>query len=74
MLSVFIQRTPKGPIDDDDEAAHHGDAEHDAMIVASLGSSRNVGSKTLRLQVLISPTCDLSNDTGVPRAARGGER
>src|ERR1700676_548110 len=51
-LGVEIERTPEYAIDDDDEQAHHGNAEHDAMKIAGVGLLGNIGAQPFGLQVL----------------------
>ena len=48
-FGVEIERPPEQAIDDDDEQAHHDDAEHDAMEVAGIGLLGNIGAKSERL-------------------------
>ena len=54
-FGVEIKRPPEHAIDDDDEQAHHRDAEHDAMEIAGVGLLRNIGAEPVRLQVLDRP-------------------
>ena len=71
---VEIEWTPEGAIDDNDEEAHHRDAEHDAVKIAGLGLLGNIGAESVGAQMLVAPGCDLGDDAGIPRAARGGDR
>src|SRR5580765_4815885 len=68
-FGVAIERTPKHAIDDDDEQAHHRDAEHDAVKIAGFGLLRNIGAEPVGSQVLVAPGRDLGDDAGVPRTA-----
>src|SRR3546814_20468373 len=57
-------------VDDDDEPRHHGDAEHDAMIVAGFGRLGDIGAQAMGLQPFAAPARHLGDDAGLPRPAR----
>src|SRR5512132_2736475 len=67
------ERPPEKPVEQSDEYRHHGNAEHDAGVVAGLGRLRNVGSQTVGCQLGIAPTRRLGDDAGVPATAAGGD-
>src|SRR3546814_19162387 len=60
-------------VDDDDEARHHGDAEHDAMIVAGFGRLGDIGAQAMGLQTFAAPARHLGDDAGITRPARGSD-
>src|SRR5579859_1947624 len=71
---VQIEWTPEYAVDDHDEEAHHRDAEHDPVKIASLGLLGNIGAESVGAQMFVTPGCDLGDDAGVPGTARGGNR
>src|SRR5215813_12212851 len=74
LFGVPVEGTPERAIEDDDEEAHDGDPDHDAVIVARLGGSRDVSAEAVRLETAIAPGRDLGDDARIPRPARGGDR
>ena len=57
-----IERPPQQPVEQSDENAHHGDAEHDAREIAALGRSRNIGSEPRGGEMSVAPARDLGDD------------
>src|ERR1700678_2432220 len=71
---VEIERTPERAIDQNNEQAHHGDAEHNAMEIASIGLLRNISAESLRYDAVVSPTRHFGDDARIPRSAGRGDR
>ena len=61
-----VEWAPERPIDEDDEQAHHRDAEHDTVEVAGRRLLRDIRAEALRFEVRVAPARDLGDDAGVP--------
>src|ERR1700687_1798562 len=73
-LGKRIERAPNHAIERDDEDRHHGDAKHNARVVAVLGGLRNERAQSVRLELGVAPARDLRHNACIPRAARSRQR
>src|SRR6185312_1482985 len=73
-LGEQIERSPQQPVAQDHEDGHHGDAEHDAAIVAGLRRPGDVGADAVGAEFAVAPADILGDHAGVPGAAGRGDR
>src|SRR5271166_2926596 len=72
-LAEGIEPPPDQPVEQRDQHAHDGDAEHDTRKVAGLGRPGDIGTKARRRQMGVTPARDLRDNGGVPGTAGGGD-
>src|ERR1700716_1211266 len=73
LFGLLIERPPEDSIEDDDECAHHGYAEDDALEVALGCGIGDISTDPVRRQLCVAPAYRFCNDARIERPPGGSD-